>query len=138
MKDAGAYGKKNDFEQSVIDIHLDQISLNNLKIGRGLPVLENTVLAYTPEFALHGHFFAGINLVTAVANEANMQSPVSEGNFTIEVNFGSQLDGEYIFDLCGSSNAIQTLNIDKSFETSRLLRGTSSPTAVEIIQSGSR
>ena len=76
--------------------------------------------------------------MTAVANEANMQSPVSEGNFTIEVNFGSQLDGEYIFDLCGSSNAIQTLNIDKSFETSRLLRGTSSPTAVEIIQSASR
>ena len=87
VKDAFAYGKKNDFEESVIDIHLNQISLNNLKIGRGLPVLENTVLAYTPEFALHGHFFAGINLVTAVANEANMQSPVSEGNFTIEVNF---------------------------------------------------
>ena len=138
VKDAFACGKKNDFEESVIDIHLNQISLNNLKIGRGLPVLEDTVLAYTPKFALHGHFFAGINLVTAVANEANMQSPVSEGNFTIEVNFGSQLDEEYIFDLCGSSNAIQTLNIDKSFETSRLLRGTSSPTAVEIIQSASR
>ena len=138
VKDYKTYAAKNEFEESVIDIHLNQISLNNLKIGRGLPVLEDTVLAYTPEFALNGHFFGGINLVTAVASEANMQSPVSEGNFTIEVNFGAQLTEEYIFDLCGSSNAIQTLNIDKSFETSRLLRGTSSPTAVEIIQSASR
>ena len=138
VKDSVAYIAKNEFEESLIDIHLNQISLNNLKIGKGLPLLEDAVLAYTSKFALNGHFFGGINLVTAVANEVNIQSPVNEGNFTIEVNFGNPLAEEYIFDLCGSSNAIQTLNIDKSFETSRLLRGTSSPTAVEIIQSASR
>ena len=67
-----------------------------------------------------------------------MQSPVNEGNFTIQVNFASSLTEEYVFDLYGYSNSIQVLNIDKSFDTSRLLRGTSSPSAVEIIQNSSK
>ena len=138
VNDSATYKAKNDFEKSIIDIHLSQLSLNNLKAGRGLPILEDTLLAYTPNFALNGHFFVGINLVTAVTSEPNMQSPVNEGNFTIEVNFATSLTEEYIFDLCGSSNSIQVLNIDKSFDTSRLLRGTSIPTAVEIIQNSSK
>ena len=137
ITDSAAYMGKNDYEESLIDIHLNQLSLNNLKVGKGLPILEDTLLAHTPKFALHGHFFAGINLVTSITGEPNMQSPVNEGNFTIEVNFATQLTEEYVFDICGSSNAIQVLNIDKSFDTSRLLRGTSGPTAVELIQNNS-
>ena len=128
------YLGKNEYEKSLIDIHLNQLSLNSLKIGRGLPILEDALLAHTPRFALRGHFFIAINLVTSITGEANMQSPVNEGNFSIEVTFASSLSDEYVFDVCGSSNAIQVLNIDKSFDTSRLLRGTSSPTAVGLIQ----
>ena len=128
------YLGKNEYEKSLIDIHLNQLSLNSLKIGRGLPILEDVLLAHTPRFALRGHFFIAINLVTSITGEANMQSPVNEGNFSIEVTFASSLSDEYVFDVCGSSNAIQVLNIDKSFDTSRLLRGTSSPTAVGLIQ----
>jgi hypothetical protein len=138
VTDAATYISKNDFEESLIDIHLNQLSLNNLKASKGLPLLEDIVLAYTPYFALHGHFFGSINLVTAVTGEPNMPSPVNEGNFTIQVNFATSLSEEYVFDLYGYSNSIQVLNIDKSFDTSRLLRGTSSPSAVEIIQNSSK
>ena len=134
ISDSVTYLGKNEYEKSLIDIHLNQLSLNSLKIGRGLPILEDALLAHTPRFALRGHFFIGINLVTSITGEANMQSPVNEGNFSIEVTFASSLSDEYVFDVCGSSNAIQVLNIDKSFDTSRLLRGTSSPTAVGLIQ----
>ena len=137
ITDSATYLAKNEYEKSLIDIHLNQLSLNSLKIGKGLPILEDVLLAHTPRFALRGHFFVGINLVTSITGEANMQSPVNEGNFSIEVTFASSLSHEYVLDVCGSSNAIQVLNIDKSFDTSRLLRGTSSPTAVELIQNNS-
>lgn len=63
------YNAENEFKKSCIDIHLNQISLNNLKTSKGLPILEDSLLAYTPYFSLHRHFFLGINLVTAVTGK---------------------------------------------------------------------
>ena len=134
VKDAKTYGEKTDHEQSLIDIHLNQLTLNNIKAEKGLPILGDTPLAFTPYFALHGHFYVCINLVTAITGEPNIQSPVNEGSFTIRVTFATALSSEYVFDLYGVSNSVQVLNIDKSFEARRLLKGTSNPNALDTIQ----
>ena len=66
VNDALTYGQKTEYEQSLIDIHLNQLTLNNIKAEKGLPILGDTPLAFTPYFALHGHFNACINLVYGV------------------------------------------------------------------------
>lgn len=134
ISDAASYSGKNEFEQSLIDIHINQLTLDNLKANANRPILEDKILSFTPYFALHGHFIGGVNLVTAITSEPNMQSPVNEGNLTVEVTFSTQLTEEYIFHLLGLSNAVQILNIDKSFDTSRLIRGTAAPDALEMIK----
>ena len=63
INDAVTYGQKTEHERSLIDTHLNQLTLNNIKAEKGLPILGDTPLAFTPYFALHGHFYACINLV---------------------------------------------------------------------------
>ena len=121
-----------------IDKQLEFLTLYNSRAIRNVPLMGTTDPITSPEIFLNGHSVFTKTYRRAVMCGQGVRSKPILADIKVEIQLGKRTDQEYLIEIYGNSDAVLTVNPDRSFKISHEDSGTSVKESIKIHEKMSR